>query len=360
MRYRFVLIIIFLFDAILLFSCKDANIDLTTPQPVISDSLINILKTSKAVMADNDTEIKLNGKIEVNESKVSKVYAMVSGRVQSMNAELGDCVARGQKLAVLYSTEAAVASGELAAAEANLKMAEKKLQSVKDLFNDKLATGQDYNNASHEYDIALSSYSRARQVSSITGGHNETVVLTAPISGYIIDKNLSGYSEIRQDNDAVLFTIADLSEVWVMANVYETDIRGVRAGDEVVVSTLAFPEKNYTGIINKVYKVLDPVTRTMRVRINLKNENQELRPEMFATIRVKAREAGQTLAVPSDALVMENSRYYVIIRNSGKLYVQEVNLLKRTEDKAFVRGIMAGDEVVTTLQVFLYQALTGQ
>lgn len=340
-------------------SCGNKKTAIVNEQPAVSDSIINNIKTATAVMADDSDVIKLNGKISANETKTAKVYALVSGKIQTVKAELGDHVEKGQVLAVLRSSEVAGVINDLALAESSVEMAKKSLQTTQDLYDSKLATEQDLISAKITYNKALSELNRSKQVSAITGGSNATYTVTAPISGYVIDKNISNNSEVRQDNNANLFTIADLSDVWIMANVYEADMMNIHLGDAVVVNTLADPDKNYPGKIDKIYDVLDPATRTMQVRISMRNDKKDLKPEMFAIVKVNIHSASKTLTVPVQALVMDNSKYYVVLKKSGKLQVQEITLIKRNEDKAYIKGLQEGDEVVTSSQVFIYQALTS-
>lgn len=185
------------------------------------------------------------------------------------------------------------------------------------------------------------------------------LTIMAPISGYIIEKNITGNSEVRPDNNANLFTIADISDVWVIANVYESDMMNIRLGDSVIVNTLANPNKNYVGKIDKIYNILDPATRTMQVRITMQNDKKELKPEMFVTVKVNIHAPGKILTVPAKALVMDNSRYYVILKNGDSMKVKEINLLRRNEEKAYVQGLSPNDRVVISSQVFIYQALTS-
>lgn len=340
-------------------SCGNKKAETSQRLPAISDSIINHVQTAAAVMADDSNVIKLNGKINANETKTAKVYALVSGKIQTVKGELGDYVQKGQVLAVIRSTEVAGIANDLSLAESNVEMAKKSLQTTQDLYDGKLATEQDYINARITYNKALSELNRSKQVSAITGGSNAVFNVTAPISGYLIEKNITNNSEVRQDNSANLFTIADLSDVWITANVYEADMINIHLGDAVIVNTLANPDKDYPGKIDKVYNVLDPATRTMKVRISMRNDNIELKPEMFATVKVNIHATGKTMVIPSQALVMDNSRYYVIVKKDGKLKVQEITLIRRTEDKAYIKGLTAGDEVVISSQVFIYQALTS-
>ena len=339
-------------------SCTHAKQEAPKDTGAIPDSVIRNAETARVQMADEEGAIRLNGKIQANDAKQAKVFALVSGRIQSVHAEMGDYVHKGQVLAVLASTEAAGASNDLSLAESNVQLAKKGFETAKDLYDSKLATGQDFLNAKITYNNALAGRNKARQVASLTGGgKSATYTVIAPISGYIIEKNITNNSEVRQDNNTDLFAIADLSDVWVVANVYEADMNSIKMGDAVKVNTLASPDKFYTGNIDKIYNVLDPNTRTMKIRISMANPNNELKPEMFATIQVNVRSSGKELLIPAKAIVMDNSKNYVVTRKAGRMEVREINLIKRVDTNAYITGLSTGDEVVTSSQVFFYQAL---
>ncbi|MGZ3938855.1 MAG: efflux RND transporter periplasmic adaptor subunit [Flavisolibacter sp.] len=356
MKFSFALYMVVIIS--FLISCNSHEKDEAATTPVISDSLIRTLQTAPVVPKDESNIVKLNGKIQPDESRLVKVYALVSGKIQKVNVELGDFVHKGQTLAILKSTEVAGTSNDLVLAESNVAMTKKALETTKDLYDGKLATEQDFINAKLAYNNALAQLNKAKQVASIAGGQNSSYVITAPITGYVIEKTITNNSAVRSDNSADLFAIADLSRVWVMANVYEADINNIHLGDSVRVNTLASPEKNYIGKVDKIYNVLDPATRTMQVRISMDNATGELKPEMFATVTLSAKSSGKLLSIPSHAIVMDDSRNFVIVKKGNKLDVKEINLVKRLEDEAYILGLSEGDSVVTSSQVFLYQALT--
>jgi cobalt-zinc-cadmium efflux system membrane fusion protein len=136
-------------------------------------------------------------------------------------------------------------------------------------------------------------------------------------------------------------------------------MNSIHLNDSVIINTLASPGKDYYGTVNKIYNVLDPATRTMKVRINMNNSNNELKPEMFATVKINEKTDNKSLAVPSAAIVLDNSKNYVVIKEGSKLSVREITLIKRQGDTAYITGLNAGEQVVTASQVFLYQALTS-
>lgn len=338
-------------------SCKHEEGE-TTKAPVISDSLLRTLPTAPVVATEENLAVKLNGKIEADENKLANVFALASGKIENLNVELGDYVSKGKVLAVLKSAEVATASNDIEMARANVEMAKKNLQTTRDLFESKLTSEQDYVNAQISYSKAQTDLNRATQIASITGGTSATYTLTSPISGFVIAKNITNNSAVRADNNTALFTIADISKVWVTANAYEADMNSVHLGDSVIINTLASPGKNYYGTVNKIYNVLDPATRTMKVRIDMNNSNYELKPEMFATVKINEKVNNKTLAIPSAAIVLDNSKNYVIVKEGNKLTVHEITLIKRQDDTAYITGLNEGEQVVTASQVFLYQALT--
>ena len=348
------------FLPLLLAACEPHTQEAPKDDNAISDSLYKNVVTAPATMENPSESIKLNGKVVPNESRQAKVFALVSGKIKSVQVELGDYVKQGQVLAVLQSTEVAGITNDVSVAESNVALSQKNLETQKSLFEGNLATQQDYLSAQIEYKKAQSELNRAREVANITGGSSAAYTLKAPISGYVIEKNISNNSEVRQDNSQNLFTVADLSNVWILANVYEADISNIRLGDEVRVTTLANPEKDYLGKIDKVYNVLDPANRTMQVRISMANPNGELKPEMFATIKVSTRPAASQLSIPSSAIVMDNSKQYVVVKKPKGLQIQEIKVLKRMDNLAFISGLQVNDQVVTSSQVFIYDALNNK
>jgi len=351
-----------LWSALILFaSCRQHELITAKEEKAVPDSIINKTETAPAEMDDIAESVKLNGKIIPNESKQAKLYALVSGKIKSLSVELGDYVKKGQTLAVLQSTEVAGVANDLSLAQSNVDITRKNLESTEDLYKSNLATEKELTAAKLEFNKASSELNRANQVSSITGGSNATYLLKAPVSGNIIEKNITNNSEVRQDNNASLFTVADLSTVWVIASVYESDINKIHIGDNVIVNTLSAPEKNYNGRIDKIYDVLDPASRTMKVRISMNNPHNELKPEMFATINVKGKTEGRMLSIPSRAVVLDDSRQYVVVKkDKQQLLIRPITVVKRIGDKSFVTGVTEGEQVVTNSQVFLYEALNAK
>ncbi|WP_142501187.1 efflux RND transporter periplasmic adaptor subunit, partial [Latilactobacillus sakei] len=117
---------------------------------------------------------------------------------------------------------------------------------------------------------------------------------------------------IRTDNGNNLFTISDLKNVWVQANVYESNINSIHLGDSVNITTLSYPGRVFKGKIDKVINVLDPSNKVMKVRIIIPNPDYALKPSMFASVQVTDKGNKQSLCVSKNALVFDHSQYFVL------------------------------------------------
>jgi cobalt-zinc-cadmium efflux system membrane fusion protein len=157
-----------------------------------------------------------------------------------------------------------------------------------------------------------------------------------------------------------MFTIGDISEVWVIANVYETDIAKVKEGYTAKVSTLAYPGKIFTGTVDKISQVLEPTTKVMKIRIRLANNEMLLKPEMFANILIENKEGKQSVSIPAESIVSDNGNNYVVkYKGNCDLKVQQVDIIKTVGNTTFLRsGLAAGEKVIAGNQLLLFTALT--
>lgn len=341
-------------------ACEKKETTTTAPENALTDSLIASLPTTPVTLGKMVNEIKLNGHVTTNENREAHVYALVSGKINNVYVENGDYVKKGQALATIQSIETVDITNEVLQSENQVEITRKNLQWQKELFEEQMATMQEVAQAEMDYKMALSGLSRNKQLAGITGGSKGIHTLRAPVSGYIIHKSITTASEVRSDNDDILFTVADLSEVWIMANVFESDIQKIHANNPVQIQTLSGNEKIYTGKIDKIYNVLDNQTRTMNVRINLKNPGNELKPGMFASVLVMEEQEGSMYSVPSESIVMDNSKHYIILKKGDSLESRQINIIKRINGKTFIENVEEGEEVVTQNSLFLFEALKAK
>ncbi len=249
------------------------------------EQLLGKVATDTASTNPVKDEILVSGKIVPDEDSQIRIYPMVSGIVRKVNVHSGWYVKAGQTLAELVSSEMAGFSNELASAEASLANARRDLSLKQDLFTSGLASGKDVEEAKSEYKRASSKVHKAEQVLQINGGDREAGYrITTPINGFVIEK-VTEHSHLGPDNNDPVFVIADISNVWAMVNIFESDISYIHQGDSVHLTSLSYPGKLFREILKRS-TVLDPETKTMRARINIHNPDLLLKPEMFVSAKV--------------------------------------------------------------------------
>ena len=329
---------------------------------VIPDTVMKALRVDTVSTSQLVTAITLTGKIGTNDDNVVPVYSLVSGIVNDIKVNLGDNVSSGQTLAVVRSQEMAQYSSDLLNAETNLTVAQKNLEKTVDLFHSGLASVPDTLAARVGLQQAQAELSRVNRVLKINGGNSEgDFVVRAPIGGFIVQKGATNNMLIRGDNSTSLFTISDLKNVWVQANVYESNISLIHQGENVDVTTLAYPGRTFKGRIDKVMNVLDPTSKVMKVRVVLPNPDYALKPEMYASITVSDKENKQCLSVPSSAVIFDHSQNYVLVFHSkSDVVITPVTVLSAVGDKTFIStGVNEGEKIVSSQAILIYNALNS-
>ena len=325
-----------------------------------NDSLLHRLMIDTVQSAGNSSQLTLSGKITPDEDKMVKIFPMVSGIVSNIHVQVGDVVKSHQELASMRSVEVATINRDVSASGADVATAKRNLQAAEDMFNSGLMSEKDVTQAKNEYKKALAENQRSRSVSQINGGGRlSNYVVTTPIGGFIIEKKVVNNMQLRADNGDNMFTVADLSSVWVIVNVFESDINKIHAGDKVEISTISYPGKIFEGVIDKVYNMLDPDNKVMRARIKINNPGFLLKPEMFATVTVHTLADGSLPSLDRNSLIFDNEKNYVILLDSARQPgIREVNISRIIEDRAYITtGLQPGDHVVASRQLYFYEAL---
>ena len=302
----------------------------------LTDSLLRIVSVDTVHVQEVIDELTLNGRVTFNENQVAHVYPMFGGTVTELKAEIGDYVRKGDVLAVIRSGEVADYEKQLKEAEQQLLLARRNMDATLDMYNSGMASDKDVLQAKHQ--------------------------LKSPVSGFIVEKQISRDMQLRPDQSEELFTISGLSDVWVMADVYESDISKVSEGASVRISTLAYPDKMFAGTIDKVYHLLNSESKTMNIRIKLKNEEYLLKPGMFTNVSVKCKADGTSMPrIDSHALVFEGGKnYVVVVELNQRLQVKEVDVYKQLSKECYIRsGLSEGDRVLNNNVLLVYNALNA-
>jgi len=347
----------------MLYSCgkKETSDNSRTPY-VVPDSLMRTLRIDTVKLADVTDAIRFNGTVDFNTDKVVNIFPLVSGVVQGITVVPGDYVNAGQELGVVSSAEVANYNSALVTAETNVTLTAKQLAQQKDLYKSGLASQVDVTNAEVSYEQAVASEIAAKKILNINGNDkNGQFYIKSPISGFIVQMNVTNGMAIRTDNNAGLFTISDLKDVWVDANVYEENISKVRLGDSVDVSTISYPGQIFKGKVDKLMNVLDPTTKAMKMRVVLQNPGYLLKPQMFATVTLNDDEHKRAISVSSKALIFDNSQYYVIVVTGNKnVQIRPVQLISNNGKTAYIQaGLAPGERVIASDAILIYGSLNS-
>lgn len=341
-----------------LLSCNKKTVEIsrvnTSPGTVSlsEDQLKNIsLDTARLVAEEED--LSLTGKVSFDESKVGKVFPLVGGNVVKVTVSLGDYVRKGQLLAVIRSADISDLQSQLGVAQNNEEIAKKNLDIANELYKTNVNSETQLLAVKNEYSRAQSEVNRLKQSLSVYGANPGTTDgiynIFSPIEGYVVEKNINEDMEIRSDNGMNIFTVSSLKTVWVLADVYESDLSKISLNDEVDISTLSYEGKIFKGKISQVGNLLDPQTKTMKIRIVMDNTDGLLKPEMFAVVKVHIGHPSKSVSIPSASVLFDNNKYYVMVRKSKTGFEKREIIPGPVLGKnTFIKnGISAGEIVVT-------------
>jgi cobalt-zinc-cadmium efflux system membrane fusion protein len=255
------------------------------------------------------SELQAPGRIGFDDSRVAHVFSPVSGRVLRIEAVLGQRVRKGAPLVTLQSADVGGAAADVGKAEADLQAAEREFRRQRELVEAHAGAQKDLDAAQSARDRAAAELARARQRARLFGRGadrvSQEVTLRSPIDGEVVARSVSPGMEVSGQSagsSPELFTVGNIDTVWATADVFEIDLPRVRPGAPVSVSVVAYPGKLFQGRVDWISPVLDPVSRSAKVRATLRNADRELLPEMYATLAISTQ-ARKALTIPRSALL---------------------------------------------------------
>ncbi|MNS39031.1 Cobalt-zinc-cadmium resistance protein CzcB [compost metagenome] len=358
--------ILFLGIAIVSLSLTSCKKEVENPETntsfVLSNDMLKTTTTANAEMQPLKNELSFYGKITADNNKMIDVYPLVGGNVMKVNVELGDYVKKGQVLATIKSTDVADFEKQSIDAKSDLLVAKNNLKVAQELFDGKLNSESDVLQAKSEVNKAQSQLSKIQETYKIYNIKAVSIYeVTAPISGFIIQKSINQDMLLRNDRSENIFDIAEISEVWAMANINEIDINKVKLGTSAAVTTLSYPDKAFYGKVDKIYNVIDPETKAMQARIKLSNPDYMLKPDMNANIKLSFNENQSMIAVPSKAIVFDKSKNFVVVfKDRNNIETRQVEVYRVVGDTTYIsNGLKENEKVITNNQLFIYGALNN-
>jgi cobalt-zinc-cadmium efflux system membrane fusion protein len=328
--------------------------------PSIKDAFIENIETAKVVLAPQEQELLLTGKVECNPDKIFSYVPLICGIVEKSHFSLGAQVRIGQPLLDIRSTELSALQAEKITLEAEEKLVERELKAAQAMFDDNLYSEIELLEAKSKLQQIRAALSKIKSDMSVYGSDKGNGIFTihAPMSGYIVHKKASSGTMISPESDPV-FTIADLSEVWVIANVYASNLLCVREGMEVEMNTFSYPNVKFHGKIDVMSQIFDPEARVLKARIEMDNKDLKLKPEMSMLITLKDKTLQPLVAVPSKALIFDDNQYFVVVEEpKGSFIIKNVVPQGHNQETSYIAsGLIEGEKVVVKNQLLIYSEL---
>jgi membrane fusion protein, heavy metal efflux system len=320
----------------------------------------DLFKTATAETRSLPTELTATGTVTPDVTRTIHVTSLGAGRVVDLKVRLGDNVKKGQTLLVISSPDLGTAMSDYQKARADEVLAHKGLERAQMLYDRGAVAAKDLETAQAAEDKAKvdveTADHRVRVLGADPAHPSPLIDLKAPVTGTIVEQNVAGFEGVKSlDNTPNLFTIADLSEVWVVSDVFENDLGEVHLGDAAEIHMNAFTERVFRGKVADISRVLDPNTRSAKVRIVLGNADGALRPGMFATARLRSRRLTDRVVVPSTAIMRLHDKDWVFRKESDKSFRRvavQADGLAPDGMQEIRDGVKPGDQVVTNALEF--------
>jgi len=358
---------------------KQAAAEPTGPQPGpgevwLSQQQVLDAKIEVKPVTDQDVDdtILTSGRVALDDLRSAHIFSPVTGRVVKIAAQLGQHVKKGDALATIESPDIGNAVSDVHKAEADLIAAQHDYQRKKDLFEQKAGSAADLEAAEDGYRKAKAEIERARQKQALLRVGNadavtQTYTLTSPIDGEVLLRNINPGIEVQGQYSGgttqELFTVGEIDKVWVIADLYEMDIARVHVGTPADVSVVTYKGKVFKGQVDWVSGMLDPATRTAKVRCTFENPDKLLRPEMYATVQISVDQT-KALAIPRNALLRLGEYKVVFIEvgeEPGRVRFQRMPVdVDEGESSQWLEvkhGLVAGQKIVVNGAILLSQKL---
>jgi len=321
------------------------------------------IKVEPVRQLDVAPAVRLTGKVGFDENHTQRVASPIDGRASRILVNLGDRVQPGQALIELMSPQVSELQAAAQKARQDLDVSTKALERARILKADGAVSEKEAALVEANFRKDRSDVARAdAQLESMRISSSDpttTVAIRAQIGGTIVERNVLLGQEVRDESAEPLFTISALDTVWVEANVQERDIGIVHQGDLVKISVPAYGNETFEGKVDHISDVLDPGSRTAKLRCTVHNPNFHLKPEMFATIDLTDTLKNKALVIPASAVLTDSEHVRVFVAGEDNVYRQRVVTIgsELGDDVYVLGGVHVGDRIVTQGAIFLSDGL---
>lgn len=322
-----------------------------TPEQVRAAGIIS----TELMEQDVSDQIIVTATITADQNKLAHIAPRVAGKLTKVLVDLGDKVKAGQSLALIDSIEVGEAQSSYAQAVSEHSLAEAGMERAQKLFAEQIIPQKDYLRARADVEktkAVLRAADEKRHALGLAGqstqGTGRSVFpVSAPFNGTVIEKQ-AVIGELTQP-DKSLFSVADLSRVWIETNLFEKDLAAVRTGSPAMITVAAYPGKVFKGKVSYISSVMDKESRTIHARVELANPDGMLKLGMFATASIAAQGTEKALLLPDDAVVLIQGQPTAFVLEQGGYEARAVSLGEKLHGKVILKGgIEAGEKVVTS------------
>lgn len=327
---------------------------------------LEFIKIEPVEESDAATVVSLTGRVTFDEEHTQRVASPIDGRAIAILARPGDHVHAGQALVELSSPAVGQIQADAQKADQDLAVAQKAVDRVRKLRADGAISDKEVAQAEADFKKARSDVARAAaQLKALGLSATDpavSIALRAQINGTVVERNVLVGQEVRADAAQPLLTVSSLDTVWVLADVYEQDLGLVQSGASVDVHVPAYPGEAFPGRVGHIGEVVDPASRTVKIRCVVPNAGARLKPEMFAKIDLKNTGGKRVIVIPSRAVVSDGDKSKVILDAGGNVFgVRVVDVGPEVEGKVRVlKGLSAGEKIVTDGALFLMHELSSR
>jgi cobalt-zinc-cadmium efflux system membrane fusion protein len=338
----------------------------TIPQDQMSHVQVVTVQPTKLTRT-----LRLTGAVAYNAFKTTPVISQVGGPVSRILVLPGQHVNEGQSMLEVSSPDYSQLLDAYLKAADSFRLTDKNYARAQDLYQHHAIAERDLQQAESDRNQAQADLNAAEQGLKILGIKNPEdlakapssaqIPVLAPISGEVVERLVSP-GQVIQAGQTQAFTISDMSTVWVLANVYQTDLAYVHDGDDVVVQTDAYPDA-FHGKISYVSPALDPNTRTLQARIVVDNKGEKLKRDMYCTVTVTAGTVSNAIAVPDAAVLRddENQPFVYAAVGANQFGRRTVDIGESQNGQTQItKGLSTGDKVVGNGSLFIQFANSFQ
>ena len=355
---------------LLLFACSQKQDPAPSPPSASSESIATPgiapssgqIETAVVDFKPAQPELVLVGKVAYGEDRYSKISSPLQGRVVEVRAKLGDRVEAGATLLVIDSSDITAAYSEFVKEASELEYSTRAQELAKELYATKALALKDLKQAENDLIKARAEFRRAKErllSLRIPAAELEKPLaqqritsrfeMKSPLTGTVVERAVTPGQSVGGDVGQVLFTVADLDRLQVVADVYERDLALVKVSQVGRINVEAYPGTDFASVVASIGDVVDPNTRTIKVRAWVDNRDQRLKPEMFARLRLDIGDATPFLTIPKEAVVEIDGKHFVYVVEGTDHYLKhEVTVSNVSSGQVrILEGLTSGQRIVT-------------